>query len=136
MGEQVRRAWRARRRGCRGNGAPGDQREGPGGGVFGGASFERLGGVESALGPADGVSVSVSATPPASRESRATQRDRADLRRLEERRDALMARKRRLRELIVARTESEASRVARPKRRAVDAANVADVAPPPPVSLI
>ena len=91
------------------------------------------------LGPAEGVSASVSAppaTPPAPRESRATQRDRADLRRLEERRDALMARKRRLRELIVARTESETCRVARPERRAVDAANVADVAPPPPVSLI
>ena len=88
------------------------------------------------LSPADGVSVSAAATPPAVRESRATQRDRADLRRLEERRDALMARKRRLRELIVARTESETSRVARPERRAVDAADVADVAPPPPVSLI
>jgi len=81
------------------------------------------------------------ATPPAPRESRATQRDREDLRRLEERRDALMARKRRLRELIVARTESDASRVARlddarPDERSTRIVDAADVAPPPPVSLI
>ena len=84
---------------------------------------------------------SPAATPPAPRESRATQRDREDLRRLEERRDALMARKRRLRELIVARTESDASRVARPDdarpdERSTRIVDAADVAPPPPVSLI